>query len=64
MTTAILVVISFIVTIAIFMAGFFIGGWLMGKKLGCDLIHALEESDISEDKQLKLLEKLKEKIKK
>lgn len=60
MNTAILVFILIVIAIAIFYFGLMVGGWSMGKRLADATGRAILESDLSGDKQLELLEKVKE----
>lgn len=63
MITAILIVVMIIIIIAAFYGGVFVGSYLMGKKLANATCDAIDESDLTCDQKLSLLDKVQQKAK-
>ena len=63
MITAILIVVMLIIIIAAFFGGVFVGSYSMGKKLADATCKAIDESDLTCDQKLALLDKVQQKAK-
>lgn len=63
MITAILIVVMLIIIIAAFFGGVFIGSYLMAKNLTDATCKAIDESDLTCDQKLALLDKVQQKAK-
>ena len=64
MKTAILVFILIVIVVAIFYFGIIVGGWAIGKKLADATGKALDESDLTSEQKLHLLNTIQSEAKK
>lgn len=64
MKTAILVFILIVIAIAIYCFGFIIGGLVTGKRLAGTIEKALEDSELTSEQKLDLLDKIQKEAKK
>lgn len=64
MSTAILLFILIVIDIAIFCLGVAVGGWATGRKLMDAMIKALDESDLTSEQKIHLLETMQSETKK
>lgn len=62
MTTAILTAVALLIAVALFYAGAIVGGYVISKQLAKAMLEAINESDLTDDEQLLLLEKIKQKV--
>ena len=61
MITAISIVAMLVIIIAAFIGGAFVGCYLMGKKLADAICCAIDESDLTHEQKLALIEKVQQK---
>ena len=64
MNTAILVFILIVIAVAIFYLGIIVGGWAIGKRLADATGRALDESDLTSEQKLHLLNTIQSEAKK
>ena len=64
MKTAILVFILIVIAVAIFYFGIIVGGWAIGKRLADATGRALDESDLTSEQKLHLLNTIQSDAKK
>ena len=64
MKTAILVFILIVIAVGIFYFGMFVGGWAIGKKLADATGRALDDSDLTCDQKIDILDKIQKEAKK
>ena len=64
MKTAILVFILIVIAVVIFYFGIVVGGWAIARKLIDAMIRALDESDLTSDQKLHLLNTIQKEAKK
>ena len=64
MKTAILVFILIVIAVAIFYFGIIVGGWAIGKRLADATEKALEESDLTCEQKLDILNRIQKEAKK
>ena len=62
MTTAVLVAMAIIIAVAIFFAGVFVGGNATGRKLARALCDAMEQSSLTSEEKIDLLEKYQQEL--
>jgi hypothetical protein len=64
MNTAILVFILIVIAVAIFYFGIIVGGWAIGKKLADATGRALDDSNLTCDQKIDILDKIQKEAKK